>query len=109
MIQDLRLIWAGRVLGHKWFRKIKLFRYSFFHEPNLQPWTNSVAKTQEHEIITVISTEYVSAPPFPLSMLENGKMQTYVRSKCFKGEMCIEWVFPTLVAPHNNFFEKLVI
>jgi len=42
---------------------------------------------QKPEIITTIPTEQVLhvAPPFPLSMLENGKMQTCVWSTLHRG------------------------
>ena len=40
----------------------------------LQPWTTIVLE----ELKTAVPTEQVSAAPFPLSMLENDKMQTCV-------------------------------
>lgn len=52
---------------------------------NQLPWTNCVGKCAaiKHKIITIIPTEWVSAPLLPLSMMENGKIQTCARFKCF--------------------------
>ena len=50
------------------------------HEQN-----NCVGKCAaiKHKIITIIPTECLSVPLLPLSMMENGKIQTYARFKCF--------------------------
>lgn len=67
---------------------------------SLQPWPNcfgKYAKTWNHNHTCNIYRSV--CPPFPLSMLQNGKRQPCVKWKFFfpwMGKMHIEWCSPTL-------------
>ena len=72
----------------------------------LQPWTNCVGKCLKTSNHDQKPTKTTSCTPFPLSMLENSKIQTSVTRKVLsqhctgvgRGKMCGEQNFPTLMA-----------
>ena len=72
----------------------------------LQPWTNCVGKCLKTSNHDQKPTKTTSCTSFPLSMLENSKIQTSVTRKVLsqhctgvgRGKMCGEQNFPTLMA-----------
>ena len=79
---------------------------SFICNSHLQPWTNCVGKCLKTSNHDQKPTKTTSCTPFPLSMLENSKIQTSVTRKVLsqhctgvgRGKMRGEQNFPTLMA-----------